>query len=74
MDGKRYLPVAVLFVLVVLFQIVISFTGTVYLLTQVTMAAYYSLVVIGLCLLLGYAGQISLGQAGFFAMDRKSVV
>lgn len=68
MDSKRYLPVAVLFGLVVLVQIVISFTGTVYLLTQVTMAAYYSLVVIGLCLLLGYAGQISLGQAGFFAI------
>jgi branched-chain amino acid transport system permease protein len=32
------------------------------------MSAYYSLVVIGLCLLMGYAGQISLGQAGFFAM------
>ena len=32
------------------------------------MSAYYSLVVIGLCLLMGYAGQISLGHAGFFAI------
>jgi branched-chain amino acid transport system permease protein len=32
------------------------------------MSAYYSVVVIGLCLLMGYAGQISIGQAGFFAI------
>jgi branched-chain amino acid transport system permease protein len=32
------------------------------------MAAYYSLIVIGLCLLMGFAGQISLGHAGFFAI------
>jgi branched-chain amino acid transport system permease protein len=39
-----------------------------FLLTQVTMSAYYTLVVLGLSLLMGYAGQISLGQAGFFAV------
>ncbi len=32
------------------------------------MSAYYSLLVIGLCVLMGYAGQISLGHAGFFAI------
>jgi branched-chain amino acid transport system permease protein len=32
------------------------------------MTAYYSLVVVGLCMLIGYAGQISLGHAGFFAI------
>ena len=32
------------------------------------MAAYYCIAVIGLCMLMGYAGQISLGQAGFFAI------
>src|SRR5512135_2298053 len=32
------------------------------------MTAYYALVVVGLSLLMGYAGQISLGQAGFFAI------
>ena len=37
-------------------------------LTQLTMAAYYALVALGLCLLMGYAGQISLGHAGFFAI------
>ena len=43
-------------------------TGTTYYMTQITMSAYYALVVIGLCLLMGYAGQASLGQAGFFAI------
>jgi len=32
------------------------------------MTAYYSLIVVGLCLLMGFAGQISLGHAGFFAI------
>ena len=41
-------------------------------LTQLTMAAYYTLVALGLCLLMGYAGQVSLGQAGFFAIGGYS--
>jgi branched-chain amino acid transport system permease protein len=32
------------------------------------MSAYYCLVIIGLSLLMGYAGQISIGHAGFFAI------
>jgi branched-chain amino acid transport system permease protein len=32
------------------------------------MAGYYSLVIVGLTLLMGYTGQISLGHAGFFAI------
>jgi hypothetical protein len=32
------------------------------------MTAYYSLLVIGLCILIGYAGQISLGHAVFFSI------
>ena len=32
------------------------------------MAAYYTLVALGLCLLMGYAGQVSMGHAGFFAI------
>jgi branched-chain amino acid transport system permease protein len=39
-----------------------------FLLTQLTMSAYYTLAAIGLSLLMGYAGQISLGHAGFFAI------
>jgi len=37
-------------------------------LTQLTMAGYYSLVIVGLTLLMGYTGQLSLGHAGFFAI------
>jgi branched-chain amino acid transport system permease protein len=32
------------------------------------MSAYYALTIMGLCLLMGYAGQVSLGHAGFFAI------
>jgi branched-chain amino acid transport system permease protein len=51
-----------------LIQLYISYTETEFYLIQLTMTAYYSLVVIGLCMLMGYTGQISLGQAGFFAI------
>lgn len=65
---KRYLPIAILLIFVVGIQLLASATDTAYYLTQLTMAAYYSLLIIGLCLLMGYAGQISLGHAGFFAI------
>ncbi len=42
-------------------------THTPFYLTQLTMAAYYSLAALGLALLVGHAGQVSLAQAGFFA-------
>jgi len=42
--------------------------GAPFYLTQLTMAAYYGLVIIGLGVLMGYAGQISIGHAGFFAI------
>jgi branched-chain amino acid transport system permease protein len=65
---KRYIPVLVLLAVVVAVQLVTQFTETAYYLTQLTMSAYYSIVVIGLCVLMGYGGQISLGHAGFFAI------
>ena len=65
---KRYLPLLALIVVVVLVQLVTTIAGAKYYLTQLTMSAYYALVVVGLSLLMGYAGQISLGQAGFFAI------
>jgi len=68
MPLRRYLPVLALAAVVTGLQLIISVTGTVFYLTQLTMAAYYGVVVIGLCLLMGFAGQISLGQAGFFAI------
>jgi branched-chain amino acid transport system permease protein len=64
----RHAPLAAFLLLIVLLQAALSLGGVPFYLTQLTMAAWYSLVVIGLCLLMGYAGQISLGHAGFFAI------
>ncbi len=65
---KRYIPVLLLLAIVVAVQVVTQLSETSYYLTQLTMSAYYSIVVIGLCVLMGYGGQISLGHAGFFAI------
>ncbi len=65
---RNYISVILLIGAVIGIQLLTQFTGTLYYLTQLTMTAYYSLVIIGLCLVMGYAGQISLGHAGFFAI------
>ena len=65
---KRHLPVLAFAGLIVGIQLLTHFTDSGYHLTQLTMTAYYSLVIVGLCMLIGYAGQISLGHAGFFAI------
>ncbi|HSA15032.1 MAG TPA: branched-chain amino acid ABC transporter permease [Spirochaetota bacterium] len=65
---KKYFPIAALAVFVILFQAAASLAGREYYLTQLTMAGYYSLVILGLTLVMGYAGQISMGHAAFFAM------
>ena len=72
MNPRTYLPLVPFVVFIILLQVLFSVTGTQYFLTQLTMAAYYALVVVGLCLLMGYAGQISLGHAGFFAIGGYS--
>jgi len=64
----RYLPVAAFAGLIVAIQLATHFTDSGYHLTQLTMTAYYSLLIVGLCMLIGYAGQISIGHAGFFAI------
>jgi len=68
MTTKKYIPVIFTALLVVGLQVSLSLSGATYYLTQITMSAYYALVVVGLCLLMGYAGQVSLGHAGFFAI------
>jgi branched-chain amino acid transport system permease protein len=65
---KRYYPVLLLAIVIIFIQLLTLITGKSYLLTQMTMSAYYILVAVGLCMVMGYAGQISLGQAGFFAI------
>ena len=64
----KYVPILATAGLVVLLQVSLSAAGATYYMTQIIMSAYYALVVIGLCLLMGYAGQVSLGHAGFFAI------
>ncbi len=64
----RYFPVAAFAVLIVAIQLATYVADSAYHLTQLTMTAYYSLLIVGLCMLIGYAGQISLGHAGFFAI------
>ncbi len=65
---KKLLPLAALVLIVVTVQIITEWTDTRFYLTQLTMSAYYALLIIGLCVVMGYAGQISLGHAGFFAI------
>jgi branched-chain amino acid transport system permease protein len=65
---RRYLAVFALALLAFVLPPVAAATKTAFLLTQATMSAYYVLASLGLCALMGYAGQISLGQAGFFAI------
>lgn len=68
MKLKMYRPVVLLAGILVLIQLLTQLTGTAYYLTQMTMSAYYVIVAVGLSMVMGYAGQISLGQAGFFAI------
>ncbi len=68
MRPQRYVPVLIAMGFAPALQFVLSALDHTHYLTQITMAAYYALAVIGLCLLMGYAGQISLGHAGFFAI------
>ncbi len=65
---KKYLPFILLILFIVLIHVLAQWTDTLFYLTQMTMSAYYSLLIIGLCVVMGYAGQISLGHAGFFAI------
>lgn len=62
------IPVAALAAVVVAVQVLASALGKPYYLTQCIMAAYYSIVVMGLCLVMGYCGQVSLGHGAFFAL------
>ncbi len=68
MRTSRFTPSLILLALVAGVQLATFAAGKEFYLTQLTMTAYYSLIVTGLCLLMGFAGQISLGHAGFFAI------
>ena len=68
MINRQHLSLAALCLVTVGLHLCTMLTGTEFYLTQLTMAAYYGLVIIGLGVLMGYAGQISIGHAGFFAI------
>jgi branched-chain amino acid transport system permease protein len=68
----RYLPVLALAAFAVLAQLVLCAVGLENWLTQLTMAAYTGLAALGLSLLMGYAGQVSMGHAGFSAIGGYS--
>jgi branched-chain amino acid transport system permease protein len=68
MGARRYIPVGILLACAVALQMTLSACDAAYYLTQVTMSLYYAIVAVGLSLLMGYAGQVSLGHAGFFAI------
>jgi branched-chain amino acid transport system permease protein len=65
---KSFLPFAGIAGALVAVQGLLHATGREYCLTQLTMSLYYAVVVIGLCLVMGYAGQVSLGHGAFFAI------
>src|SRR5512138_1246087 len=65
---SRYARIALFLAAVVAVQLATQAADKAFFLTQLTMAAYYTLVAAGLSLLMGYAGQISLGHAAFFAI------
>jgi len=63
---KEDLIAFVIFIVLVILLPVLS--GTTYTLTVGIFSGINALVAIGLCILMGYAGQVSLGQAGFYGV------
>jgi len=68
MNKENLRPVLIFFILIVITPIITSVFDINFYLTQLTMSVYYAIVSIGLCMLMGYAGQISMGQAAFFSI------
>lgn len=68
MQRSPVIPILALIGGVVAVQLAATLTGREYYLTQLIMSAYYTIVVCGLCLVMGYAGQLSLGHGAFFAL------
>ncbi|WP_035178373.1 branched-chain amino acid ABC transporter permease [Alkalihalobacterium bogoriense] len=61
----NWIGVSIFAVLILLFPLLVSKS---YYITQATFAGIYVIVAVGLGLLMGYAGQISLGQAAFYGI------
>jgi branched-chain amino acid transport system permease protein len=65
---RQTIPFIILALIVTGIQTLATATDTEFYLTQLMMSVNYSIVAAGLCLLMGYAGQISIGHAAFFAI------
>ena len=65
---RAILPIAALVLAVVLTQVLISGSGRPAALNDLVVTAYHAIVAMGLCLVMGYAGQVSLGHGAFFAI------
>lgn len=68
MSLKHYFPVFGFIILAICLQQILAALGLSFLLGPLTIAAYYGIVLIGLSLLMGFTGQVSMGQAGFFGI------
>ncbi len=68
----RLAPLGALAALVVAVQLLLRLLHLEQYLVQLTMAAWYGMATLGLCLFMGYAGQVSLGHAGFVAIGGYS--
>jgi len=66
--AKGLLGGLILAAALVAIQLALRAAGKEFFLTQLTMSIYYAIVVLGLSLLMGYAGQVSLGHGAFFAI------
>jgi branched-chain amino acid transport system permease protein len=64
----KYRSTAVWYGILMLFLLSIPWIGDIYWTSLTTLTAIYAIVALGMNLLTGYAGQISLGHAAFFAV------
>ena len=64
---KRQIPLLIFAVTAIGLHLVAAGLQKEFCLVQLTMALYYAIVVMGLCVVMGYAGQVSLGHGAFFA-------
>lgn len=65
---RRFVPALIVGAFAFILPPLLTAVKSAHYLTQLTMSAYYALASLGLCALMGYAGQINMGQAGFFAI------
>jgi len=61
-------PILLFVAAIVGIQVAATLAGREYYLTQLIMAAYYTIVAMGLSLVMGYTGQVSLGHGAFVAI------